>query len=323
MKSNFKRVRGIFVVLAVIATAFFVWDQRWYIHDEIRLRGYVPPAEISQLADDITLNKDSKRLFYVYHPALNEKQEFNNNCKFGEKTIILGCYVSGKGIYVFKVTDARLNGIVQVTAAHETLHAAYDRLSTDEKSHINQLTQDVYKSLNNPRINESISEYQKNGADTDNELHSIIGTEVRQLPPELEKYYSRYFSNRLKIVEYSEKYEQAFTERKQKVAEYDKTLGDLKAQIDKKDSEVESTNNSLKAERERLDSLLSAKDYEAYNSAVPKYNSSVNSYNKVVKDVRALIDEYNGILVQRNSIVSEEAELLNAIDSRPLTLPTQ
>lgn len=321
MKINIKRVSGILIVFAVIILPFVVWTHRWYLYDTLRLRGYEPPAKIVQLATDTTLNEDSRRLFYVYYPTLNEKQDFNNNCKTSEKTIVLGCYVSGVGIFLFNVTDERLNGIVQVTAAHETLHAAYERLNSADKTRINELTQNVYKSLNSPRITESISEYQKNGADVANELHSIIGTEIRGLPPELETYYARYFTNRLKIVEFSEKYEQAFTERKQKVAEYDKTLLGLKNKIEAKESEVESRKQSISAERSRLDGLLADKDFEKYNEAVPKYNSSVNSYNKVVRDIRSLIDQYNKLVAERNAIVSEETELINAIDSRPDTLP--
>ncbi len=323
MKVIIKRASGTLFVLALLVLPFIAWTQRWYIYDSLRLRNYKPPTEVVQLATDTTLNQQTRRLFYVYYPSLEDKSNFNNNCKTGEKTIVLGCYVSGQGIFLYKITDARLNGIIQVTAAHETLHAAYDRLNADEKSRIDILTQKVYKSTNNPRINEAVSDYQKNGADVANELHSIIGTEVRDLPPELEAYYAKYFTNRIKIVEFSEKYEQEFTNRKQLVLQYDASLNNLKNQIDNKENGIESMSSSLQSERARLDGLLEAKDYENYNQAVPKYNSRISTFNNQVREVRSLIEQYNKLVVKRNAIVSEETELIKAIDSRPDTLPTQ
>jgi hypothetical protein len=312
---------GLLAVLVVLPVVG--WSQRWNLYDSWRLRDYQPSAQIEQLATDTTMNEKAKRLFYVYHPEINDKAAFNKNCTSSERTIVLGCYVSGIGIYVYGVTDERLTGVLQVTAAHEMLHAAYGRLSSSEKTRIDKLINEHYDTVTDMRIRDTIEDYRKNGADVTNELHSILGTEVRNLPTPLEDYYKRYFNNRLAIVEYSEKYEQAFTERKNKVAELDAQLTSLKQQIDDSEATLNNLSASLTSERARLEALLAAKEYEAYNAGVAGYNAKVNSYNAQVRRVRTLIDQYNSLVVQRNAIAVEEGELVKAIDSRPSTIETQ
>ena len=310
-------------MVLLAASPFIVWTQRWDIYDYWRLRNYEAPAVVSQLALDTAMSDSARRLFYVYHPELKDKNSFSQSCNSSERTIVLGCYISGNGIYLFSVNDERLNGIMQVTAAHEVLHAAYERLSGGEKERTDQMIQTAYAAVKNQRIHDTIEDYRKNGANIPNELHSILGTEVRDLPLELEDYYKRYFINRLKIVEYSEKYEQAFTERKQKIADYDHQLENLKQQIEALESDLEMREQTLQNERKRLDALLSAKNFDTYNAGVAGFNAQVGAYNSLVGRIRGLIDQHNRLVAERNSIAEEEGELIKAIDSRPETLPPQ
>lgn len=318
-----KKISKIVVVILLLAAPMAVWTQRWNLYDYWRLRGYEAPAAVAQLAADTTMNDAGRRLFYVYHPELKDKTTFSARCNSSERTIVLGCYVSGTGIYLYTVSDERLLGIMQVTAAHETLHAAYDRLSGKEKERIDTLVQEAYAKITSQRIHDTVEDYRKNGADIANELHSILGTEVRDLPPELEKYYQRYFTNRLKVVEYSEKYEHAFTERKQKIENYDKQLESLKQQIESLEGELESREQQLQSERSRLDGLIAAKNIEAYNAGVTGFNAQVSAYNGLVGRIRSLIDQHNKLVGERNAIAEEEGELVKAIDSRPATITPQ
>lgn len=320
---TYKRFLQILALVLLVVTLPVVWMQRWNIHDSWRLRNYTPPAEIERLATGTTMHDDTRRLFYVYHPTLDDKQAFNDHCRSSEQTIVLGCYVSGTGIYLFNVTDERLAGIKEVTAAHEVLHVAYERLSGSEKERIDKLLNDAYDKLNNQRINDTIEEYRQKGADITNELHSILGTEVRDLPQELEQYYARYFANRLVILEFSEKYEQAFTERKEKIDAIDKQVDTLKRQIDAGEVDLKAREQDLQTERVRLDNLLAGSNNEAYNAAVPGFNARVNAYNAVVGNIRGFIDEYNRLVAERNALAVEENELVKAIDSRPSTIEGQ
>ena len=319
-----KRFGGVVVTAALIGVVGVLWWQKWNIYDQFRLRNYSASPQIAQLASDTTMNERGRRLFYVYHPELNDKQTFNNNCDNHEKTIVLGCYVTGVGIYLYSVTDPRLDGIVQVTSAHEMLHAAYGRLSKSDKIYVNGLVEQAYADLNSDRIKKIIDDYRNNGANTKNELHSILATEVQNLPPELEQYYARYFTNRKRIVVYSEKYEAAFSGRK---AQADQFL----AQMDELKDQINQLNDSLSKERSQLEGQFASlqsrrsqtKDAASFNAAVDQYNNQVAAYNAKVQRTASLIDQHNEILEKYNAIALEEKELIQAIDSRPTTIEGQ
>jgi len=217
--------------LLVIIGAIIGFASRERIMDWLVLRSYSPPTAIVQLADATTMNADARNLFYINRPAIQEREEFNKNCtNKTEQTVVLGCYHGNRqGIYLFKVDSAELKGVEEVTAAHEMLHQAYDRLSTTERKRIDGLLQDFYThKLQDASVKDQIDSYKKSEPDAVvNEMHSLFGTEVKDLSPELEQYYMQYFSNRGTVVSLYSKYQAAFTERQKQVEAYD---AELKAQ---------------------------------------------------------------------------------------------
>src|SRR4051794_9985079 len=90
------------------------------IHDWWQLHGYSPPANIATLTADDTMTPQARHLFYVNHPTISSGSDFTLHCPAGsEKTVVLGCYIGDdRGIYLYQVTDPRLDGVEQVTAAH-------------------------------------------------------------------------------------------------------------------------------------------------------------------------------------------------------------
>jgi hypothetical protein len=312
------------LVVLLVALSTIGWWQRQDIGDWLRLRNYEPAVEIAELADRTDMTDHARRLFYVYHPKLNDREDFNTNCTDSEHSIVLGCYVSRTGIYIYDVDDPRLNGIKEVTAAHEMLHVAYERLSASEREWIDARVMTEFKNVTSERITKAVAAYrEKDSSIVPNELHSILGTEVRTLSRELEDYYGRYFNDRLAVVGFSENYERAFAERQERVARYDAELEALRAQIDLLQSSLNSQSESLHKQRDELNSLLSNNQIEQYNAGVPVYNANVQSYNISVNEARALIDRFNRLVLERNAIALEGNELIKAIDSRPVTIPTQ
>ena len=280
-----------------------------------------------ELATQTTMNDNSRRLFYVYHPELEERQAFNEHCRTSERTIVLGCYVSFKGIYIYNVTDERLYGVTQVTAAHELLHAAYGRLSPSEKGRVNGLLNDAFAKVTDQRIRDTIEDYRKNGADTNNELHSILGTEVRILPPALEKYYSKFFANRGVVVGYSEKYVQAFEQRKAQADSYKQQMNavqaqlkDLKVSIDQQEAALSQERNALEADRRSADT---PEEVQAFNARVASYNNKVRTYQASITKFNTLVATFNDLVNKYNAIAVEESELIKALDSRPTTIEKQ
>lgn len=321
MNLSLKRLASILVTAVFAALPFAAIWQRQAIFDAWRLNGYTPSAEISRLVERTTMTDDGKHLFYVYHAQLQEKEDFNANCRNTEQSIVLGCYVDGQGIYIYNVTDERLAGVQEVTSAHEMLHAAYERLGKKERARVDALTQGVLDNVTNQRILDSIKAYRdRDPSVVPNELHSIVGTEIRDIPAELETYYSQYFKDRKSVVSFSEKYEQAFTERQQKADQIVKQIEALKSEIDSLDASLTSSRAALEQEYAQLQADRANAEPNSYNARVRAYNASVQAYNASVQYSYALIDQHNALVAEYNQVVLEEKELIKAIDSRPATI---
>jgi hypothetical protein len=305
----------------VIAVGFL---QRQAIVDWARLRNYQPSAEVAALVSRTTMDAKAKHIFYVAHPQLSDRDTFSSQCPGGEETIVLGCYVSNLHIYIFNVSDPRLEGVREVTAAHEMLHAAYARLSGKERARIDALTAQTFDSLQDSRVQETIAAYRaKDASVVPDELHSILGTEVRNLPPELETYYKRYFINRSVVVAFSEKYEAVFGERKALEDSYVAQLKQLQDQIDADNAQIKSDEQALQNEFAQLESRRNEADPAQFNTRAAAYNAKVRSFNAQVAAANRLIDQYNVIYEKYKAIVLEENDLVKAIDSRPSAISTQ
>ena len=291
------------------------------ISDYLKLRGYTAPEAISGLATKTSMTDTGRKLFYVNHPEVDDRSSFNAACKSrGEQTIVLGCYHSpDKGIFIFSVQDVRLDGVEEVTAAHEMLHAAYDRLDQSERKAIDrQLQQFFDKQLSDQRIKDTIEAYKKSEPnDLLNEMHSIFATEINTLTPELEKYYKQYFSNRPQVVSLAANYQSEFTRRQDQVKAYDARLSDLKYQIDSDEVELNQREAAIFQQRQQLDKYRASGDVERYNANVPEYNAKIDAYNALIRATQERIAEYNGIVKQRNSLALEVQQLTQSINSQP------
>lgn len=314
-----KRFIGLIVTIISIGTILLVWFYRQDIYDWWRLRDYSPPHSVVALADRTTMTDKGRKIFYVNRPAISDASEFNTECS-QETSIVLGCYAPGVGIFLYNVEDQRLVGVKEVTAAHEMLHAAYDRLSNEDRKRVDNLTQQAYAGVTNERIKKTVEKYKTvDPGVVPNELHSILATEVKELPPELEAYYKQYFKNRTAVVALSDQYESEFSNRQNQVADYDNQLAQLKIQVEASKNDLAVQYSALTSEKRRLDSLLNGGDVSTYNQNVPAFNEQVKQYNVSVKEADKLINSYNSIVEKRNSIAVEVQDLAEAIDSRPQT----
>ena len=311
-----KLVLGVSLI-AVPVVGLWQWQN---IFDWTRLRDYTPPPAIANLAAADTMNDKARRLFYVNHPELiANTASFRGNCSIAEQTIVLGCYQSGQnGIYIFDVTDERLGGIEEVTAAHEMLHAAYDRLSSKDKDYVDGLLSDFYNNgLSDERVKNTIESYKKTEPnELVNEMHSIFGTEIASLPEPLENYYKRYFENRAAVVAFSERYESEFTSRAERAKQYETQINELKQKIEIEEADLRTQLAGIEAEQARLDSLRGSDQFEEYNSSVAGYNAGVQAYNNGIAQYKRNVDRYNSLIAQYNDIAGELRQLYSAIDTR-------
>jgi len=310
---------GLLISLSIGAVILWKFQS---IIDWWHLRGYTPSSQISEIATKTTMSDYSRRLFYVNRPALLDIDTFSSQCKVAaEKTIILGCYKGGdRGIYLYSVTDERLSGVVETTAAHEMLHAGYARLSASQKSHIDSLLENFYKnSLKDERIRSTIDAYRTSEpTELDNEMHSIFATEIRDLPTELETYYKQYFSNRAAVVSMTEHYQTEFTTRRDQAEAYDSQLATLKPIIDANQTEIQRQLNAITTESSRMATLKASNRLDEYNQLVDSYNAKVRSYNSLLTKTQSQIDEYNAVVEKRNNLALEERDLTEALSGKAL-----
>lgn len=316
----FRRALGYIFLLALLAFPFLIYFNAQALTDWWQLRGYSPPSNVSSLASQDTMTAYARHIFYVNHPKLETSStQFRQDCSENEQTIVLGCYHSDqRGIFVYAVQDARLAGVQQVTAAHEMLHAAYDRLSHSQKAEIDQQLTDFYDNgLQDQRVKQTIEAYKKTEPnDLVNEMHSIFGTEVANLPAPLERYYTEYFTNRQAVVGFAAAYQGEFTSRLDQISADDAKLAQMKTQIDAEEASLNGQLTQINADRRRLDSLRASGQIAAYNAGVAQFNAEVRTYNAGVQSLRSDIDDYNQLVGQRNAIAQEVSSLDQAIDTR-------
>lgn len=317
-----KRVKGLLVFAAVAALAGLGYLQRWNIYDQWRLYNYTPPTAISQLATQTTMTAYAKRLFFSYHPVLEDSASFNKNCNVSKRAIVLGCTVNLRGIYIYETKDPQLEGILQVTAAHEMLHVAYSRLSSSEQQHIDKLVVDEFNRIKggNPILVREIEGYRDSEGETaiPNELHSLLGTEVGQLPPELEQYYSRYFNNRQAIIKYKNQYQAAFSSRQAAIDHADQQLSATQKAIESNEAELKRQSQAISSQRTALDQKLANNDIAGYNAGVAPFNAAIANYNRLAEQTKQLINDYNQLLKERNALALQINQLTQTISSQPL-----
>jgi hypothetical protein len=323
---RFSRSRLIVTALLLLLVFGALW-YRQQISDWFRLYGYQPDASVSRLATDDNLTAKGTHLFYINRPAVVESTSFKSDCPQHEQTIVLGCYRPYEaGIYVLKIaSDSRLNGVMQVTAAHEMLHAAYDRLSPTERTQVNAwLLAYYHDGLTDERIKQTIAAYKTTEPnDVVNEMHSVFGTEVADLPPNLEHYYQQYFAKRSAITDLASSYQAEFTNREQAIKQYDAQLKDMKAEINNDEAVLKSQQGAINRQSQQLAALKNEGRIADYNQGVGSYNQAVHSYNALVGTTRQLIAEYNQIVVRRNAIASEQQQLAHELSGGPVQAITK
>lgn len=322
-----KRFLAGIALLGLLALPFVIYFNAQALTDWWALQNYNPPATVSSLATQDTMTPSARHIFYVNRPNIESNaSQFRTDCGETEKTIILGCYRSNQdGIFVYNVQDARLAGVQQVTAAHEMLHAAYDRLSSKDKKYVDGLLQDYFdKDLKDQRVIDTMNAYkQSEPNDVVNEMHSVFGTEIADLPAPLEAYYNRYFTDRQAVTNFAAAYQGEFTNREDQVKADDAQLAVMKDQINSEEQSLQNQLIQINTDRARLDGERSGGQIAQYNAGVDSFNNEVNAYNRGVRKVKADIVAYNQLVNARNSIANELTSLDQSLDTRLAPQTTQ
>ncbi len=260
------------------------------VKDSIVAYNYEPSEEVAKLTSRLELTGKGQRIFYATRPSLSATNQAAEKCGGTEKAVAtLGCYYNDN-IYIYDVKNKELDGVEEVTASHEILHASYHRLDYTERKRVNSLIEKQLKSLRQDKVFQDRMKVYNDLAWTDklDEFHSVIGTEVEKISPELEEYYSQYFKNRLAIVAMHKKYSQVFFSLESEAKQLEKSINQLADNINKRVKQYNSDIASLN---------LSIKDFNRRaNSGYFKSQSQFdNERTSLVRRSKNLESEYNEI----------------------------
>ena len=300
--------------MIVLAVGIFLFRQT--IIDTIAVYTYQPTSETAALASRAHMSGRGEFLYLASRPQLLEREPFNAACQSvaTEKTAVLGCYAMGR-IYVFNIEDKKLDGVREVTAAHEMLHAAYVRLPGAERRHIDALLEAQLANLGDDaeRIEGLMTEYAKTEpGEKYNELHSILGTELVALSPELEKHYAQYFTERTRLVATAQAYQSVFDELK---SQQDTLVSEMTTLADTIDARSETYRANVAALERDVESFnaratsgtMTRTDYDRERAALLSRKAAVTSdYDRI----QEIISQYNQKR-QELMAINAESETLN------------
>lgn len=314
MKKQILRILPIAIVVVTGLLGLLAYQNRVYLTDLFLSFQYSASPELSSLENDLELTDSAGLILRASHPSLESREEFNILCDSHDEQIsVLGCYTDRK-IYIYNIEESELSGIKESTLAHELLHAVWARTPSSERDHISRLLAEVYNQQEyHDQLAEDLETY--DDAERVDELHSRIGTEIANLPAELESHYAKYFKNQDKVVDFYENYITPFRELSEEIDNLSTELEKLNQEIEEKtpayyksaeklSAEIDEFNNCARtsgcftteyAFNVRRNQLLASQS--EIESAYEKLNKMINDYNK-------LVEEYNANVIRGETLES-------------------
>lgn len=311
-----KKISKLISYIVLIIIAALVYAERVMIRDIITGLFYQEPENVLSIEEKLDLTDYAKVIFRASRPELNSKEEFATHCASSDVTVTaLGCYTNST-IYIYNIESEDLDGIKESTAAHELLHAAWDRLSDGEKQAIEEDLKKIYE--NNSEINSELSGIYDE-ADHQNEIFARAGVEIKNLPEKLENLYSKYFKDQDKIVDYYNQYSKIFKD-------LTKEADNLKDKLDNLNSSIAADNADYKTRADNLTQEI--QDFNGCasrtgcftnngqftsrrNELIGKQQSLQDLYNRIVNK----INEYNSLVEKLNENTLQLKYYQNMINS--------
>jgi uncharacterized protein (UPF0335 family) len=341
------RFRSVWLV-GLVPIVILVSRQPWF---EDWLDFAAPPADpaIQQLAQKSRMTPIAERLFYRQQPTIESKDTFLEQCQVPDKSIMLGCFVrrghTGK-IVIQNVTDPRLKGTMEVTAAHEMLHAAYERLSGSERQDLGQRLTKAASRIQDPRLKAVLDDYAAKDRELYyNELHSHLGTELANFgDATLEQHYQRYFRDRHQVVALAQRSGAVLKELDDQADTLKPKITQLEAELKQLEPQIKASEANLKASKQDLEALeatltATKADAEAaferesaqayslaarfeqqktqFNQAVDQHNDRAEIQRNRIANFNENVKEYKQLIVKYNKVARESHSILDSLASHP------
>ncbi|NMM31990.1 MAG: hypothetical protein HHJ10_13370 [Cellulomonas sp.] len=171
-----------------------------------------PSAHVVALADAAHFSQEGRRLFYAAQPQILGATAFAGRCASAPAAQVLaaggaaGCYLAGPDrIVVYEPADPRLRGQAVQTAAHETLHAAWEQLPAADRTRLIPLLEAQVAGLapTDPLREQLAGSIGSHPENRPTEMFAYLGTQIWRaggLGPELEQVYARFIIDRQALV---------------------------------------------------------------------------------------------------------------------------
>jgi len=327
-----KRRRGPAIIAVVTLAAIalgsvLVINNRQHLIDQWTIWNYTPSAVIESYMDRSTMTDHGRFLFLASQPVVAAAEQFNTVCENHEEgSGVLGCYTNrDMMITLFDITDPQLDGMEEVVAAHEMLHAAWDRLGSDERQRLTTLLEAEYTTLSeNPRFTARMEVYARTEpTQRVNELHSIIGTEVGEISPELEQYYSAFFTDRAALVALHTKSNAVFEQIEEQTAALVAEIDQLKVDIETDLGTYNSGYDQLNIDIESFNQRADAGEFDSqaqFDSERATLLSRQATLDALFTSIQARETTYNEKVTQLGELNAAAAALNTAINIVPRTL---
>ena len=319
-KKHEKKIVGFLLFLLVAGAVAFAATQIDYtaISDTIAGNGYEASGDLARIIDELQLTDEGMRILKATRPELQDGETFNANCTYVKEGVVtLGCHTNGR-IYVYNVTNSKLDGIRESVLAHELLHAVWARTSDDEKAELSAELEAAYSS--SKEVQKSMESYAEDK--NVNELHSYVGQSVRPdlLSEKLRVHYAKYFSDHAAVVAFHEKSNAPFEELQQRIDELSDTIAEHRKAYEPLYKTYMDAYNEYKQKNKAFqDCSRQINCFESYAAKEKQYNELSDSYNlamELYEKTKSYADELNSLISEYNGLVIKSTDLQNSINSR-------
>lgn len=319
-----RTVVSVIVLSALVLGGAIAFQNRQIISDHFAAQNFTPSPQVGELTETLMLTDSGHRIFFASEPTLDSSQLFNEQCAqvaHAEGGHVLGCYVSGR-IHLFQVTDERLSGIVEATAVHELLHAVFARLNPSERDRITELLTETFAVLTEtqPELAERMSVYDDlTAVGYANELHSVLATEVRELPAELDAHYDTWLLDRARIVDFFDASHGVFVELQQRANELESEMLTLRTDIERRnsayDAAVTEFNRDVASLAARNSNFEFSDDREGFYAQRDSLNLRRDWLNSELVSIQSGVAQYEEMRQELQQLGEINSELLSHLNS--------
>ena len=278
-------------------------------------RTFRPSPSVAAVASRTQMSGLGRTFFYGGEPVIEAGTAFDVHCPSPEAGTlqILGCYKERR-IYVLAVTRPELASVVDVTAAHEMLHAVYDAMDDDARAAIDPLLASFYDGSTDGHLRQIVAQYeQRTPEDRSNELHSLIATQVSTLTPALDAHYAKYFHDRTATTNAYTAYISVFDGVLARYHDLDTQLEELGARITSLEDQADAAGNEAQRLGSQIDSLRVQGRIGESNALVAAQNDAVRRAQSLSAQANSLIGRYNEIVAEINGVAEQLGSLEAAL----------